>query len=61
MVEMIDDVYCPIEKKQIDIGLCQDVQAVVDNAIKEDVIDFNISSDDRTICQNCKKRIDPAL
>lgn len=61
MAEIIEFLKCPITGTDIDIGLCQDIQFVVDDAMREDVIDFNLTESDRDICRNCKKRIDPTL
>lgn len=61
MAEIVNSVYCPITKNNIDIGLCQDIQFVADDAMKENVIDFKLSDKDKKICFDCKKRIDPAL
>lgn len=61
MTELIDFLYCPIKKEKIDIGLCQDIQMVSDEAMKESILYFNLSDNDKIICLNCKKRIDPAL
>lgn len=61
MANYVENVYCPITKNNIDIGLCQDIQFVVDDAVVESVIDFSLNNGDKEICKSCKKRIDPRL
>lgn len=61
MSEIIDLLYCPISNKNIDIGLCQDIQMVADNAMKEEILEFVLSEIDKKMCVNCKKRIDPSI
>lgn len=61
MAEVINEVFCPIKQNKIDIGECEDIQNVVDDMIVESVIDFELSKNDKNICKNCKKRIDPSL
>ncbi len=65
MSDVIDEVLCPITGSIIDIGLCCDIQDVIDDMIKEDILkndlDFTLTSLHKGICKNCKKRIDPSL
>lgn len=61
MAEIINFLRCPITNTDIDIGLCQDIQFVVDDAIIEDAIDFKLTESNKNTCRNCKKRIDPTL
>lgn len=60
MAKIINFVQCPIRKNEINIGLCYDIQNVVDNMITENIykndIDFNLSERDRSVCINCIKR-----
>lgn len=61
MAKLIDCLFCPIKNLEIDIGLCQDIQCVADEAMNERLLDFKLSSQDIKTCKLCKKRIDPAL
>lgn len=61
MADIIDYLNCPITNTKIDIGLCQEIQFVVDGAMVEELIDFRLKKEDMKICENCKKRIDPSF
>lgn len=65
MAEYVENLFCPIAKKTIDIGLCSDIQDVVDNMVKERILeddfDFNLTDVHKEMCRSCKKRIDPRL
>lgn len=60
MAKIINFVQCPILKNEFDIGLCFDIQNVVDNMITENIlkndIDFTLSERERSVCINCIKR-----
>lgn len=61
MAKIINLVQCHILKNEIDIGLCFDIQNVVDNVITENIlkndIDFTLSERDRSLCINCIKKL----
>ena len=65
MAEIIEEVMCPIVGNLIDIGLCSDIQDVVDDLIFESVIEqdinFSLTDKHKEACHNCKKRKDPSL
>ncbi len=61
MAEMINSVYCLIKDKETDICECIEIQFVADNSATENLIDFKLSEEDKRICLNYNKRIDPAL
>ena len=65
MAEIIEEVMCPLAAKLIDIGLCSDIQDVVNDLIFDSVIEsdlnFKLTDRHKELCRNCKKRIDPSL
>lgn len=57
----IDNVYCPMYKRRIEIGMCFDAQMIVDDAITQDPDPaFFVTNDMRPICRQCPKREDLA-
>lgn len=61
MAEIINDVYCPMMKKEIETGYCDELQMIADDAIKPTRDEENLTKEDFEICYGCKKRIDPSL
>ena len=65
MANYVENVYCPITDNYIDIGLCQDIQFVVDDMVIEEILEpdisFKLTDEHKRICKACKKRIDPRL
>ena len=65
MANYVENVYCPITNCYIDIGLCQDIQFVVDDMVIEEILEpdisFKLTDEHKKICKACKKRIDPSL
>ena len=65
MANYVEYVYCPITDNYIDIGLCQDIQFVVDDMVVEEILEpdlsFKLTEEHKRVCKDCKKRIDPRL
>ncbi len=61
MAEIVDDVFCPIMRKTIEIGYCVEIQWIADGMVIPTDDEKHLTDNDFQICQNCKKRIDPAL
>lgn len=61
MSEIIDDVFCPMMKKMIEIGYCVELQWIADDEIFPTADEEYLTNEDFAICKKCKKRIDPAL
>ena len=61
MSEIIEEVFCPMMKKEIDVGYCNELQMIADNDIKPTVDEEHLTNTDYKICHNCKKRIDLSL
>ena len=54
--EVVNDVMCPLVNRMIELGLCMDIQEIL-----EPDISFKLSDEHKRICKACKKRIDPSL
>lgn len=61
MAETVTEFYCPIMKKYIDIGYCDEIQMVADDAITPAEDEAHLTPEDFAICKKCLKRIDPTL
>lgn len=61
MAEIIYDVMCPMLKRQIETGYCDELQMIADDAITPTEDEKHLTEKDFLVCRNCKKRIDPAL
>ena len=63
--KIVNDVMCPLADRLIEIGLCMDIQDVVDDMVIEDILEpdisFKLTDEHKKICRACKKRIDPSL
>lgn len=63
--EVVNDVMCPLVNRMIELGLCMDIQDVVDDMVIEEILEpdisFKLSDEHKRICKACKKRIDPSL
>lgn len=63
--EIVNDVMCPLVDKMIELGLCMDIQDVVDDMVVEEIlrsdIPFKLTEEHKRVCKDCKKRIDPRL
>ena len=60
MSRCVTDVYCPMMKKEIETGYCEELQMIADDAITP-MKEEHLTKKDFEICYNCKKRIDPRL
>lgn len=61
MSRCVTDVYCPMMKKEIETGYCEELQMIADDAITPMKEEEHLTKKDFEICYNCKKRIDPRL
>ena len=61
MAEIVDDVNCPMLKKEIELGYCIELQWIVDGGVKPTKDEKFLTQKHYEICRNCKKRIDPSL
>ena len=55
----VDEAFCPIINSMIDIGLCEDIQNVVDNMMKEEILDGFFerpTNEQKEICRQCLRR-----
>ncbi len=59
MFQTVNNVQCPMLGKKIELGYCMDIQDVVDNMIKPEILEDNIPPEKYPICKRCPKRIDP--
>ena len=63
--KIVNDVMCPLADRMIEIGLCMDIQDVVDDMVIEEILEpdisFKLTHEHKKICKACKKRIDPSL
>ena len=63
--KIVNDVMCPLADRMIEIGLCMDIQDVVDDMVIEDILEpdisFKLTDEHKKICRACKKRIDLSL
>lgn len=61
MAKVINNVVCPMIKKEIELGYCVELQWIADGDVKPTKDEECLTKKDFEICKNCKKRIDPAL
>ena len=61
MAEIIEDIFCPMMKKVIELGYCVELQWIADDAIYPTTDEKFLTDKDFAICKKCKKRIDPTL
>lgn len=54
--ELPDRIYCPLYKKEIDVGNCFDISMVVDKLAPERIIPKEVRNIDtyREICKTCQ-------
>lgn len=61
MAKVVEDVFCPMLKRIIELGYCCELQWIADDSIIPTEDEKYLTEDDYAICKQCKKRIDPSL
>ena len=57
---VIDEVYCPVLLRKIDLGYCMELQMASDDMIIWDGMEDVFSEEQMKACRKCPKQEDPA-
>ncbi|MCD8050945.1 MAG: hypothetical protein LUE89_04615 [Clostridiales bacterium] len=58
MVKVIEEVYCPMMGKVVDVGYCNELQMIADKAVKPMPEEAHLTASDFAVCKECPKRYD---
>ncbi len=61
MVKIIENVKCPMLRRIIETGYCDELQWIADGGVKPTDDEKDLTEKDFAVCKNCKKRTDPSL